>query len=123
MKKTLALVMALVLMSACLIACGSSTSSSEPVSIPGTWTLSKAKANGITLPASQLGFEMAFTFNEDGSASMLYEGETTDGLTWRQDGDVIKLGAYGVDLYDFAIDGSTLTLHEDSEDVDLIFSK
>jgi len=91
--------------------------------VVGTWNLSKAKANGITLPASQLGFEMSFTFNEDGSASMLYEGETTNDLTWRQDGDVVKLGAYGVDLYDFAFDGSTLTLHEDSENVDLIFSK
>ncbi len=122
MKKTLALVLALVMMSACLIACGSG-GSSEPVEIPGTWKLSKAKANGITVPASTLGFEMSFTFNEDGSASMLYEGETTDGLTWRQDGDVVKLGAYGMDLYDFAFDGKTLTLHEDSEDVDLIFSK
>lgn len=122
MKKTLALVLALVLMSACLAAC-SSGKSSEPVSIPGTWNLSKAKANGISVPASSLGFEMSFTFNEDGSASMLYEGETTDGLTWRQDGDVVKLGAYGMDLYDFAFDGKTLTLHEDSEDVDLIFSK
>ena len=122
MKKTLALVLALVLMSACLLACGSS-GSSEPVSIPGTWNLSKAKANGITLPASQLGFEMSFTFNEDGSASMYYDGETTDGLIWRQDDDVIKLGAYGVDVYDFTFDGKTLTVHEDSEDVDLIFSK
>ena len=121
MKKTLALVLSLILMSACLLACGSG--SSEPVSIPGTWKLSKAKVNGITLPANQLGFEMSFTFNEDGSASMLYEGETTDGLTWRQDGDVVKLGAYGIDLYDFTFDGKTLTVHEDSEDVDLIFSK
>lgn len=121
MKKTLALVLALVLMSACLLAC--SSGSSEPVEIPGTWNLSKAKASGITLPASQLGFEMSFTFNEDGSATMLYDGETTDGLTWKQDGDVIKLGAYGYDLYDLAFDGKTLTLHEDSEDVDLIFSK
>ena len=121
MKKTLALVLALVLMSACLLAC--SSGSSEPVEIPGTWNLSKAKANGITVPASSLGFEMSFTFNADGSASMFYDGETTDDLTWRQDGDVIKLGVSGYDLYDFTFDGKTLTVHEDTEDVDLIFSK
>lgn len=122
MKKTLALVMALILMSVCLMACGSSENAG-PVTIPGTWKLSKAKAEGVTVPASKLGFEMSFTFNEDGSAAMTYEGETTDGLSWKQDGDVVKLSAYGIDLYDFKIDGSTLTLHEDTENVDLIFSK
>ena len=122
MKKTLALVLALVLMSACLLACGSG-GSSGPVEIPGTWKLSKAKTSGITLPADTLGLEMTLTFNEDGTASMYYDNETQDGLTWELEGDVLHLGAYGITIYDFTFDGKTLTVHEDENDVDLIFSK
>ena len=123
MKKTLAIMLAVVLLAVCFAACSGEPKSTEPVTIPGTWNLSKAKADGMTVSASQLGFEMSFTFNEDGSASMTYEGDTTDGLTWEMDGDVLKLGAYGISLYDMQFDGKTLTLHEDSENVDLIFSK
>lgn len=122
MKKALALILALVLMSVCLMACGESKPS-EPVEVPGTWNLTGAKANGIKVSASSLGFEMSFTFNEDGTAAMTYEGETTDGLNWELVGDVVKLSTYGIDLYDFQFDGYTLTLHEDTEDVDLFFGK
>ena len=66
---------------------------------------------------------MSFIFNEDGTASMIYQGETTDGLNWAQEGDVVKLSTYGIDLYDFQLKGSTLTLHEDTQNIDLIFSK
>lgn len=120
MKRFLIISLVLVMVLS-LFACGAGTK--EKVTIPGTWNLSKAKADGVTVSAKQLGFEMSFIFNEDGSAAMVYNGDTTDGLTWRQDGDVVKLGAFGIDLYDFQFDGSTLTLHEDSENVDLIFSK
>ncbi len=54
---------------------------------------------------------------------MIYQGETTDGLNWVQDGNVVKLSAYGIDLYDFQLKGSTLTLHETTNNVDLIFEK
>ena len=99
------------------------TSSYTDADIVGTWSISSAVSNGVTVPASMLGFEMSFTFKESGAAAMTYEGETTDGLSWALDGDVVKLSAYGIDLYDFQFDGSTLTLHEDTENVDLIFSK
>ena len=91
--------------------------------IVGTWTLTSAKTMGITIPTSTLGMEMSFTFNADGTASMYYDNNTTEGLTWKLEGNVVKLGAYGVDLYDFVFDGETLTVHEDDNDVDLIFSK
>ena len=91
--------------------------------IVGTWTLTSAKTMGITIPTSALGMEMSFTFNADGTASMYYDNNTTEGLTWKLEGNVVKLGAYGVDLYDFVFDGETLTVHEDDNDVDLIFSK
>ena len=122
MKKVLALVLAIVLTCGVLMACGGSGESGE-VTIPGTWNLSKAKADGTTVSAKDLPFTMSFIFNEDGTAAMIYEGETTDGLNWKQEGNVVKLSAYGIDLYDFQLKGSTLTLHEESENVDLIFSK
>ncbi|MBQ6236193.1 MAG: lipocalin family protein [Clostridia bacterium] len=99
------------------------TSGYTNADVVGTWTLTSAKAMGMTLPASSLGLEMSFTFNADGSASMYYDNETTEGLTWKLEGNLIKLGAYGIDLYDFVFDGKTLTLHEDDNDVDMIFEK
>ncbi|MBQ2201625.1 MAG: lipocalin family protein [Clostridia bacterium] len=123
MKKTMAWLLAVVLLTVCFAACAGSSKPSEPVEIPGTWNLTGAKASGIKVDASQLGFTMSFTFNEDGTAAMTYEGETTDGLNWALDGSVVKLSTHGVDLYDFQFDGSTLTLHEDTENVDLIFGK
>ena len=91
--------------------------------IVGTWSLTSAKTMGITVPADQLDFEMRFTFNEDGIASMLYNGETFEGLSWDLIGNIVRLSAYGVDLYDFTFDGITLTLHENSENVDMFFEK
>lgn len=95
----------------------------EPETLVGTWVLTKGVAAGIEVSASQLGFDMSFVFNEDGSAAMIYQGETTDGLNWVQDGNVVKLSAYSIDLYDFQLKGSTLTLHETTNNVDLIFEK
>ena len=65
--------------------------------------------------------EMAFVFDSNGKASMIYNGETTDGLTWKLSGNVVKLGVSGVDLDDFAFDGDTLTLEQDG--TKLIFEK
>ena len=64
---------------------------------------------------------MAAAFDADGSAAMIYDGQTTSGLSWRLEGSVVKLSAYGTDLYDFAYDGTTLTVEESG--VLLIFQK
>ena len=87
--------------------------------------MTKGSVGGIEVSASQIGFEyeMSFTFNEDGTAVMNYQGETTGGLNWVLDGNVVKLSAYSIDLYDFQLKGSTLTLHETTNNVDLIFEK
>ena len=91
--------------------------------LAGEWNLTKAKAMGMELPTSSLGVDMVFVFNADGSASMTSGEEKYDGLDWTFSDGIVKLSAYGTDLYDFTFDGSTLTLHEDDNDVDLIFEK
>ena len=120
MKKVLALVLAAVLLCGGLIACTKSGSAGYN-RIVGTWNLTKGVSSGITIDASKLNMEMAFVFDSNGKASMIYNGETTDGLTWKLSGNVVKLGVSGVDLYDFAFDGDTLTLEQDG--TKLIFEK
>ena len=119
MKKFLALMLAIVLMCGVLAACGGSANANSP--IVGTWKLTKGVASGITVDPSQLGMEMSFRFDANGKAAMVYNGDTTEGLSWRLEGDVVKLGVSGTDLYDFAYDGSTLTVEESG--VKMIFEK
>lgn len=129
MKKTLALLMVLLLALGCFAACksGSGSGGSDvPASdgeITGTWVLSKAKVSGLELNASDLGVDMSFTFKADGSGSMVNDGETVDGIEWKLEGNTVKLGAGGQVLYDLTFDGSTLLLHEPESGVDLIFTK
>ena len=126
MKKYLALILALVL-ALSVFACGKKSeekpAETETVTIPGTWELIEAKADGLTLSAKDLGFEMALIFNENGTAAYVEDGETTDGIDWTLADNVVKTTMYGIDLFDFAFDGQTLTIHDDEENVDLIFKK
>lgn len=122
MKKFLAMTLAIVMMCGILAACGGlGGKTGGDSNIVGTWKLTKGVASGITISASQLDMEMSFRFDSNGKAAMIYNGETTDGLTWRLDGDVVKLGVGGTDLYDFAYDGKTLTVEQSG--VKLIFEK
>ena len=89
----------------------------------GLWVMSSGRTQGIEVPASMLGMDLAFRFNADGSAAMVLDGETTEGLNWRLENGVVKLSAYGVDLYDLTYDGTSLTLFEEENSVDLIFTK
>lgn len=89
----------------------------------GTWTLTKALVSGVEVTAETMGQSMEFTFNADGSASMVYNGEGTDGLNWAEADGIVKLTAYGTDLYDFRYNDVTLVLHESQSGVDMIFEK
>ena len=95
----------------------------EAEELTGEWSLTKAKTMGMELPVSSLGIDMLFTFNADGSASMTSGGETYDGMTWTVSDGVLVVNLYDQDQYEFVYDGSVLTLHEESSDVDLIFEK
>jgi hypothetical protein len=52
---------------------------------------------------------------------MIYNGETTEGLSWVRNGDIVKLSVYGTELYDFTFDGNTLTVEESG--VTMVFEK
>ena len=91
--------------------------------IVGTWTLTKAVVSGVEVTAEQMGTDMIFVFNADGSASLTSGESTQDGLSWAYENGVVKLTAYGIDLYDFTFDGTTLTLTEPNSGVDLIFER
>ena len=90
----------------------------EPVEIDeadivGEWKLLKATAMGQTLTAEQIkeqGLEMSFTFHADGTASMTSNGSVTDGLSWKVEGDELKLTMYSYDLFDMTYDGEYVIL-------------
>ena len=97
--------------------------SGDAADIPGTWNLTQAVVEGMTIPISMLGYEMAFVLNADGTAAMLYDGETTEGLNWALNGSTITLSVYGMSLYDFEYTGTSLILHETESGVDMVFEK
>ncbi|MDO4853130.1 MAG: hypothetical protein Q4A88_06915 [Clostridia bacterium] len=81
--------------------------------VVGNWSLSKAIAMGVEIPKTQIeerGLDLAFQFNEDGTAAMINKGETTEGLNWSLDGSDVKLSTYGTELYTFRYDGEYLVL-------------
>ena len=98
------------------------TSITEDVAV-GTWSLTKARVGTTEVPVSMIGMEMAFVFEEGGKASMISDGQTTDGAEWSiRDGEIV-LGAGGTELYTLTYDGTALTLHESNSGADLIFEK
>ena len=86
----------------------------DPAMVPGDWKLVKATAAGQTLSAEllkQQGLEMSFSFNADGTASMISNGTTTPGLQWTLKGDTIVMTVYSYELpYKLVYDGEYLTL-------------
>ncbi len=115
---------------------GSSVPETAPASAPaeavaateadviGTWNLSEARVSGISLPVSALGeISMSFIFNADGTATLISNGQNTDGLSWEiQDGKVV-LSRAGTVLYEIAFDGTMLLLDEPNSGTTLCFSK
>ncbi len=89
--------------------------------LTGTWVMTKGISGGMTIPADSLGLDIAFRFDADGKAAMIYNGETTEGLSWVRNGDIVKLSVYGTELYDFTFDGNTLTVEESG--VTMVFEK
>ena len=121
MKKTLALVLALILICGCFAACGGGIDADNPVI--GTWTLTRAKAMGMEFTASDLGIDMQLILKANGSATLINEGETIDGAKWSFDNNTVSLKADGQHLYDLVYDGTILTLTEPESGSDLIFEK
>ncbi len=103
---------------------GTASQKSDDSSLVGTWKLTRGKAMGIELKAADLGLNMAFVFNADGTASMSNDGENLNGLNWELiDASTVRLSAFGETLYDLTYDGTTLVLHEPESNADLIFEK
>ena len=121
MKKTLALALALVLICGCFAACASGIDPDNPVI--GTWTLTRARAMGMELSASDIGVDMQLILKANGSATLINNGETIDGARWTFDNNTVDLKANGQHLYDLVYDGTTLTLNEPESGTDLIFEK
>ena len=86
----------------------------EAEDIVGEWKLLKASYAGQDLSAEQIkemGLEMSFIFNEDGTASMTSNDSTTDGLTWAVKDGKLSLTMYGYELFDLSFDGEHLILN------------
>lgn len=89
----------------------------------GTWTLTKAIVTGMEVPASAMGTEMTFVFDANGTGLMIYNGSTTEGLSWTVAEGKLKLSAGTMELYDFVYDGTALILHETTTGTDMVFEK
>ena len=104
MKKTLALVLVVVMLSATLVACGGN-------SIIGSWQ------------ASVVGVSMKLTFEEDGKGSITTMGVTAD-MTWSVDGDKLTaaMSVMGIteEVFEgavYSVDGDELSITADGETV------
>ena len=85
----------------------------EAEDIVGEWTLLKASYAGQDLSAEQIkemGLEMSFTFQENGTASMTSNGSTTDGLDWAVKDGKLSLTMHDYELFDLSYDGEYLIL-------------
>ena len=90
----------------------------------GEWKLYKATAMGQTSTSEQLlaeGEELSFTLNGDGSAAMVSNGSTADGLSWREESGELTLSYYPDDIFTLTYDGSDMILNLD--ETTLYFSK
>ena len=97
----------------------------EPADDPlvGVWTLTKAKAMGIEIPASMMGTTMSLELKADGKA-ILTTGEEPIDLEWalKEDG-TIALSAVGSEIFTLTYDGAALSLLTEGDSVEMIFEK
>lgn len=107
MKKVVSLLMAVLMLSICLISCGSKNE------LLGTWSYSVSDEDlGMEL-------EMSFTFEDDGKASISIMG-TSVNATYEVNGDEITIKPENSEMLGtdeplqakFSIDGDTLKLEE-----------
>lgn len=109
MKKLVSLVLAL-----CLALGMASAFADEDIT--GTWYLTSAIAQGVTLSASDMGLDLSFVLNADGTATMIGFDENPVTSSWSQSGGTIT------------IDGETATyengeLSIEASGVTMIFSR
>lgn len=100
MKKTLCIILAVMLLAVSLCACGGSNS------IVGSWS-------GTTE-----GIAVTMTFEDDGSGVMsALGGLASEEFTYTIEGDTIavKTGDDDAEVFDYTIDGDTLTLTAEDE--------
>jgi len=100
MKKTLCIILAVLLLAVSLCACGGTNS------IVGSWS-------GTTD-----GFAVTMSFEKDGSGVMsALGGLASESFTYTIEGDTIEVKTSDDDpeVFDFEIDGDTLTLTDDDE--------
>ena len=125
MKKFLAIMLAVVLMCGCLVACsGKKNEAAGGDSIVGTWELDldkmlEGQEQAIIDMMKGMGYSMTFTFNADGTGSttmsMSDESETTDFKYEIKDNQIV-IGDEGAD---YKLEGNTLTLIYDGEELPL----
>ncbi len=89
----------------------------------GSWTLTKARAMGVEIPASMMGTEMSLVLSEEGTAILMADGSPTE-LEWaiREDGKV-DLTAAGTEIFSLVYDGTVLVLVTESDSVEMVFEK
>lgn len=104
MKKTLALVLVVVMLSATLVACGGN-------SIIGSW---EATVEGVS---------MKLTFEEDGKGSITTMGVTAD-MTWSAEGDKLNASMAVMGITEevfkdatYSVDGDSLSITMEGETV------
>ena len=85
----------------------------DPADLVGQWQLSKAIYSGQTLTVQEikdLGLEMSFTFNADGTASMVSNGSAVEDLDWDLEDGVVSLSFMSYEVFTLSYDGEYLVL-------------
>ena len=93
MKKILSgvLVCALSLVLLCVTALAVETATIEVAGLIGTWGLTGGEGQGVFVDTDQLGLDLGLVFNEDGTASIMSDGEESEAVIWKLEGNTISL--------------------------------
>lgn len=102
MKRMLVLLLSMILCF-CLMGCSNA--------VGGTYKLEYSVANGVRIPPSNVGMNITFELNEDGSGTALY-GADTQVITWVEDGSTVVVSGSNGELR-FSKDGENLVLHDE----------
>ena len=92
-----------------LVLCFSLASCSKAVG--GTYKLEYCTSKGVRFPPSNLGINISFELNEDGSGSATF-GAAEQEITWVEDGGTVVMNSADKTL-EFSKDGENLVLHDE----------
>ena len=110
--RTLALTLCVLMLALCLAACGGKGGDAQ-AALVGTWEANEAEG-------------CAYIFNEDGTGKWDLGGGAAMDFTYADKGDTVEItyeGASDADVWEYSIDGSTLTMKDTDTGTILTYTK